>query len=103
MNIELLNYHYNTDYKIRLENSKHLVIIYNQFLRSINYYTLTSKENDNYFIWLGAKPSLYDINGANMVYKTTLSFKMAYDDDFKIWLLSNPDQLKKLKEITGIK
>jgi len=103
MNIQLLNYHYKTDYKIRLEKSKDLVIIYNQFLRSINYYTLTSKENDNYFTWLGAKPSLYDINGANIVYKTTLSFKMAYDDDFNIWLLSNPDQLKKLKEITGIK
>jgi len=103
MKLQLLNYYYNSDYVSRLNNAPLLVGVYNNFLRSIKYSTLKDTNQETMLKWSKHKPSIYDMNGAGIVDKVALSYVMAYDNEFIHWLSNNPEQLKEIKDITGVK
>jgi len=95
---DLLNYYHD-----KMTVNDKLLKVYNNFLKYINYHQLKDDPNNKFnYIYINAPKSIYELNGANTINKTSLAFYMSYDSMFIDWVNSNDKRLKALYDAMGV-
>ena len=94
---DLLNYYHN-----KMKVNDKLLKVYNDFLKYINYHELKDDPNNKFnYRYVNAPKSIYEMNGANTMSKTSLAFYMAYDSEFIDWVNCNDKRLTALYDAMG--